>query len=56
MGGMQHGDFASGGERSIAMSAALVGAFFAAHLSESAASNDALASTLRSYPEIVALP
>lgn len=56
MGGMQHGDFAVGGERSIAMSAALVSAFFAAHLAEGAASNDALASTLRSYPEIVTLP
>jgi len=56
MGSMQHSDFAGGGERGIAMSAALVGAFFAAHLGEGAAPNDALASTLRSYPEIVTLP
>lgn len=56
MGGMQHGDFASGGERSIAMSAALVGAFFAAHLGEGPAANDSMAYTLRSYPEIVTLP
>ena len=56
MGGMQHGDFASGGERSIAMSAALVGAFFAAHLGEGAASNDGMGQVLRSYPEIVILP